>query len=60
MTGFYASEAFRREKVSSAMRKLKNEFAAFLGVAETDQRTLPARTLDKRLDECLLMYIHGR
>jgi hypothetical protein len=52
---FYAPKAFGGENVGSVMSKLKDEFAAFLGVGETEQRTLAALTLDKRLHKCPLV-----
>ena len=55
---FNASKAFGIENVGSMMSKLVDEFAAFLGVGETEKSALAARTLDKGLDECLFVQVH--
>jgi hypothetical protein len=37
------------------MSKLVNELPTFLAVGKTEHDALAARTLDERLDECLLV-----
>ncbi len=56
---FDASNAFGQESVICMIHQPLEKLAAFLGVGEAEQGTLAACTLDKRLDECLLMYIHS-
>jgi hypothetical protein len=54
-TWLYASQAVGRENVGSMMSKLVDELSALLWVSEGEQRTFSARTLDKKLNESLLM-----
>jgi hypothetical protein len=55
LTWLYASETFRGKNVGSVVSKLVDELAAFLGISEAEPNTLAACTLDKGLDELLLM-----
>jgi len=55
LTWLYASETFRGKNVGSVVSELVDELAAFLRISEAEPNTLTACTLDKRLDEFLLM-----
>ena len=40
------------------MSKLVDEFAALLGIGESEPNSLSAYALDKRIDESLFMEVH--
>jgi hypothetical protein len=58
LAGIDTSETFGRKNVGSVVSELADEFAAFLGTCETEQRAISFRRHDKAFDESLLVQIH--